>query len=230
MRETGVGFRTRLSYAERSIFRELHTLLTGENSVIVDVGASEGTYSAVFAKTSSVSAVYAFEPLPGPFAKLVAAVRDYQFVQCFNFALGDTNGEEMMHEYSYSDVSSLLKMEENQERLLPPRTVSSERTVRVRRLDELVMAGDVAQPDLIKIDVQGYEGRVLRGAERTLQHTRYCLIEMSFVPMYEGAWLFGDMYEFMKRRGFRLVAVAGPIAGPLGAAPQVDGVFRREGV
>jgi FkbM family methyltransferase len=203
-------------------------LFTEENSVIVDVGASEGTYSTVFAKAKTVSAVYAFEPLPAPFAKLIAAVRDFHFVQCFNVALGDANGQETLYEYSYSDVSSFLRMEQRQERLLPPRTVSTPRTVAVRRLDDLVETGVVAQPDLIKIDVQGYEDRVLRGAERTLQRTRYCLVEMSFVSMYEGSWLFGDLHDYMKDRDFRLVAVAGPIAGPLGAAPQVDGVFRRD--
>jgi FkbM family methyltransferase len=228
VREKGVRFRAPLTYAERAIFRELSAMLTGDSIVVADVGASRGTYSSVFAKTSTVSAVYAFEPVPAAFAKLVATVRDYRHVHCFNFALGDASSRKTLYEYSYSEVSSLLKMEERHKRFLPPSTVSTPTTVDVRRLDDLVGAGIVAQPDLIKIDVQGYEDRVLCGAESTLQRTRHCVIEMSFVSMYEGSWLFDDTYEYMKARGFELVAVAGPVAGPLGAAPQIDGVFRRD--
>jgi FkbM family methyltransferase len=229
LREKGIGFRAPLTYPERTVFRELRAVLTGRDMVVIDVGAGEGIYTSVFAKTRDVSAVYAFEPSAIAFAKLVKAVRDYPIVECFNLALGDVNGRRALYEYSISDVSSLLKMEERQERLLPASTVSSATTVDVSRLDDLVDAGTVAQPDLIKIDVQGYEDRVLRGAESTLQRTRYCIIELSFVSMYEGSLCFGDMYEYMKDRGFRLVGVAGPIAGPLGGAPQIDGVFRHDG-
>jgi hypothetical protein len=95
-------------------------------------------------------------------------------------------------------------------------------------LDDLVGAGTVAQPDVIKIDVQGYEDHVLRGAERTLQGTRFCIIELSFVSMYKGSWLFDEMYEYMKQQGFGLIGVAGPVAVPLGAAPQIDGIFRHD--
>jgi FkbM family methyltransferase len=226
--ETGVSVRTPLNYIERSIFRELSAFLTEGDIVVVDVGAGEGTYTSVFAKTRTVAAVYAFEPLPAAFAKLCNAVRDYGHVKCFNLALGDANGRQALYEYASSDVSSFLKMEERQERLLRSSKTPSTVLVDVNRLDDLVKAGMVAQPDLIKIDVQGYEDRVIRGADSTLQRTRYCVIELSFVSMYEGSLLFGEMYEHMRDRGFQLVAVAGPIAGPLGAAPQIDGIFRRD--
>jgi FkbM family methyltransferase len=226
--ETGISVRTPLTYIERTIFRELRALLTEEDIVVVDVGAGEGTYTSVFAKTRAVAAVYAFEPVPAAFAKLRNAVRAYGHVQCFNFALGEANGRQALYEYACSDVSSLLKMEEHQERLLRSSRMPSVITVDVNRLDDLVKAGTVAQPDLIKIDVQGYEDRVIRGADSTLQRTRYCVIELSFVSMYQGSLLFGEMYEHMRDRGFQLVAVAGPIAGPLGAAPQIDGIFRRD--
>jgi FkbM family methyltransferase len=228
LRETSIGFRAPLTYIERTIFRELRALLSDENMIVVDIGAGEGTYTSVFAKTSRVSAVYAFEPAPATFAKLVHAVSAYPQVRCFNIALGDANGRETLYEYSDSSVSSLLEMEERQERLLPSSTVSSETTVDVMRLDDLVDARAVAQPDLIKIDVQGFEDRVLRGAESSLKRTRYCVIELSFVSMYKGSLLFDEIYEQMRDKGFRLVGVAGPIAGPLGAAPQIDGVFRNE--
>jgi len=52
---------------------------------------------------------------------------------------------------------------------------------------------------------------------------------MSFVSMYKGSWLFHDTYQYMVANEYALVGIAGPIAGPVGQALQVDAIFRRKG-
>ena len=45
---------------------------------------------------------------------------------------------------------------------------------------------------MLKIDTQGYELEVLKGAARTLDRIDYILVETSFVPLYEGQANFRD--------------------------------------
>jgi hypothetical protein len=54
----------------------------------------------------------------------------------------------------------------------------------------------------LKIDVQGYELNVLRGAEKTLIDVDIILIETSFYELYKNQPLFKDIYDFLSNRGF----------------------------
>ena len=227
VRESETPFRAPLTYSERVVFRELSHLLEGADLVVHDIGAASGVYTSMFAKVASVGAVYAFEPVPSAYDALVRRVGRFQHVQCVNVAIGDGDGRHTLYEYSFSDASSLLRMEKRQVQLLPSSTNVVERQIDVRRLDDLIESGTARPPDLIKVDVQGYEGHVLKGAQSALEHARYCVIEMSFVPMYEGSWLFRDAYTYLVERGYEMIGVAGPVVNPLGRALQIDGVFRR---
>ena len=63
--------------------------------------------------------------------------------------------------------------------------------------------------DLLKIDTQGYEDRVLRGAGEMLTPTaiRMLLIEVSFVDLYENQASFADIFTLVTTRGYRLVGL-----------------------
>jgi hypothetical protein len=97
--------------------------------------------------------------------------------------------------------------------------------VEVTRLDDYVREHSLPQPDLIKIDVQGYEDRVLRGGPMTIGKAKYCVIEMSMLPLYEGGPLFDDIYGMMRTMGFRLVGITGDLRGRSGRQLQADGIF-----
>ena len=80
----------------------------------------------------------------------------------------------------------------------------------------------------MKIDTQGYESRVLRGAEASLPRIDTVQIEMSLVPLYEGEVLFWDMWELMRGKGYTLIAIEnGFSAATTGQLLQVDGLFHR---
>lgn len=62
----------------------------------------------------------------------------------------------------------------------------------------------------MKVDVQGYELAVLRGASEVLARTSAVLLEINYVDHYEGATRFNDIYEVMWDAGFKLAAVSEP--------------------
>ena len=71
-------------------------------------------------------------------------------------------------------------------------------------LDTALAGPDVplTAPLLLKLDVQGYELEVLRGAAQTLQRTEVTLLETSLMPYNEGAPTFADVVRFMEEAGF----------------------------
>ena len=72
----------------------------------------------------------------------------------------------------------------------------------MRPLDEIGRELDFQENLFVKIDVQGYEGPVLRGGQATLRRAAVVLIETSFAPLYRGQLLFADVLGQMGALGF----------------------------
>jgi hypothetical protein len=89
--------------------------------------------------------------------------------------------------------------------MFPGTQKASEEEVEVARLDALLDTEPLERPLLLKLDVQGLELEVLRGAEKTLQLADSVLVECSFVEFYKGQALFGDIMGFLSDRGFALL-------------------------
>lgn len=229
LREIGVHTMNPLTYSERRFFLSLRQCLKGDHLIVYDIGASVGVFSGCLAKLPNVEAVHAFEPIPAVFEKLTERMRPYPKVQCHNVALGNDTSSLVMHISKSSDSSSLLPMAELHQVEFPNMGISEQIEVKVIRLDEYVRQLNLPQPDVVKIDVQGYEDRVIRGGEITIRQARYCVLEMSLQPLYEGSPLFDDMYRQMRQMGFRLTGFAGDLMGRSGQQLQVDGIFVNEG-
>lgn len=168
-------------------------------SSVLDVGANKGQF-AMFAQHRWPGArLICFEPLPGPRRRLsdLLGIR----AQIHPLALGDKDGEAEMHLASREDSSSLLALGDTQKRLF---SMNEERvvTVPVRRLDDVVKAGELKRPTLLKIDVQGFEFEVLKGATGLLDAVDEVYVECSFVELYVGQRLAAEVIEFL--RGFGL--------------------------
>ncbi len=100
----------------------------------------------------------------------------------------------------------------------------------MRTLDDVAAEAGFAEVDFLKLDVQGYELEVLKGASRTLRHVQIILMEVSLLSVNEGAPLLSEVIEFMASRGFRVYDICSLIRRPLdGALWQSDLLFVREG-
>jgi hypothetical protein len=84
--------------------------------------------------------------------------------------------------------------------------VVSESEMATKRLDDIA---ELSNCDFLKIDVQGAELDVIRGATRTLSTTLVVETEVEFVPLYENQPLFAEVDQAMRAAGFKLYNIRG---------------------
>ena len=109
----------------------------------------------------------------------------------------------------------------------PDSAYISGETISVCTLDDCVTASLIPQDSVwLKIDTQGYEAEVLKGASRLMPRVRGLECELSFVPLYDGQPLIDEMIAMIYQLGFRMVGVAPAFFQPeTGDTLQVDGTF-----
>ncbi len=124
----------------------------------------------------------------------------------YPFALGASAGEATFHVTSKRDSSSLLVPGSAQEAASGV-TLTSSIKVRVARLSDVLDVAALPRPILMKIDVQGGELDVLKGAADTLHLIDSIYTEVSFITLYERQPLASDITTFLHEQGFTLRGV-----------------------
>ncbi|HMT06087.1 MAG TPA: FkbM family methyltransferase [Solirubrobacterales bacterium] len=191
---------------------------------VLDVGASRGQFALFATRRFPGTAIVSFEPLPDACAVLeeVTAHR----VDARRTAIGATRGEADINVSSSDDSSSLLPIGARQVSEFPGTETDHTIVVPVSTLDDEIPT-EPERPCLLKLDVQGLELDVLKGATRTLDWVDEALIECSFVELYEGQALADEIVTFMHEAGLGLAGVHEVTYSADGSAIQADFFFKR---
>jgi FkbM family methyltransferase len=150
----------------------MFSTLIRPNFQILDVGANIGCTSLLFSELGEQ--VVAFEPLSQTFGLLQKniSLSKTNNIKTLPLALGD---EDMETEIYFSDTNRSMAFILDKTK----RDDSSTSVIKVRRLDNLFPEIGIDRLDFMKIDVEGYELRVLKGAEKTIQQYRP-IVQMEF--------------------------------------------------
>lgn len=174
-----------------------------EFDLLIDVGANRGQFSLLSRVVAPAAPIRAFEPIP-------AEAERYRRVNCrhgrdvslMQVALGDEHGVAELHLSGRADSSSMLPIGELQSSLFPGTEEVGILRVPITPLDALPEVWQGASRALLKLDVQGFEMSVLRGARAALRHCQYVYAECSHVPLYVGQALFPEVDVFLRNEGF----------------------------
>jgi FkbM family methyltransferase len=191
---------------------------------VVDVGANTGQWSGVLLNLVTPEKLIIVEPLPDAFAVLQKKFGNDRRVELHNAAIGEREGVETLKITRDTTGASLLQPREEMRAVIGSNwTITSEVEVKMTTLDRLL--ADLAEVSLLKIDVQGYEKGVLAGAKKTLAKTKFLLVELNFMPQYNGGSWFGDIHEILARDfGFFLANASQPQVLN-GRASMCDGLY-----
>jgi FkbM family methyltransferase len=196
---------------------------------ILDIGAHTGDFAVEMAARFPQVQIYSFEPLVDSYSKLVEKSKSLPRIRTFNYALGDTNGKVEIHKNSFSPSSSVLEMAPLHRSAFPiTATEQGIETIDIRRLDDVAKDFNLAVPLLVKIDVQGFEGRVILGGQDTLKSACALIVEVSFYMLYERQPLFHEIYMALRELGFSYAGNWDQLHHPAdGRILQADAIFLR---
>jgi FkbM family methyltransferase len=176
---------------------------------VLDVEANVGWFSAAIRKLLPEARIYAFEPVTACFQELSRTRRDDSLFQSFPYALGAEDGTATLNVNDFTPSSSLLPMANAHLEEFPFTDKTANATVEVRRLDTVAPELDLAGPMLVKLDVQGFEMRVIEGGRETLARADVLIIEVSFADFYEGQTSFEELHAEIQGLGLRFHGILG---------------------
>jgi FkbM family methyltransferase len=187
---------------------------------VIDVGVAYQT-SELYEEFKD-SDILLIEPLVEfePFLRKICSSYRGQYVLA---AAGENPGVAVLNVHDDKFGSSFLKEVEG------PEIDGSPRQVPIVTIDQVCSEKNLKGPFLIKIDVQGAELLVLRGAKRVLQETKVVILEVTLFGTMVGGPQLNDVVSKMKELGFVVYDICGFLYRPLdNALCQVDMVFVRE--
>ena len=158
---------------------------------ILDIGAYKGEWTKMCLKIYPDAKYYLFEPqkrLELVFKKPLPNNIIYE-----NILLGQKNHHNVNF-YENKTSSSVFRFG-NHNNPTPKKTIS---------LDSFSNKQKISSIDILKIDVQGYELEVLKGAVSSLKNTQFIIVEVSFLEIYEKAPLAHEVIQFLDIQNFQI--------------------------
>jgi FkbM family methyltransferase len=180
---------------------------------LIDVGANKGRFYDELITIYPKSKIQALliEPIPDCVRFLEHKFSENKLITICGKAVSDSKQTKEFYIYSFDETSSLLKIKSNLKELDNINTQPDKiLKLNTDNLDNIVEGNGLKDEiiDILKIDVQGYEDKVLQGAKKTLKHTKYVWIEVSFKALYDETCLFSDIHKVFTESKFNLLEIA----------------------
>ncbi len=184
-------------------------LASGEIKTVFDVGANEGQSAREFLRHFPQARIFSFEPTPATFQKLSRFAGDQPRLTAVNQALGEAPGRVAFNENAFHQTNSILSANPQSQEYLGPAVIDCQRKIEVEitTLDAFCQQTPVAGIDLLKMDVQGFELFVLKGAQEFLSaHKIGCIVlEVSFISLYENQATLQDLITLLAKYQYDLM-------------------------
>lgn len=213
-------------FDSQNLEKEFDWLRNFKFKTILDIGANEGQFADKLHSLFPEAMIYSFEPIPETFTLLQNNFANVSQVKPFNLALGDVAGEIIFYKNESTASSSFLEMTNQHTDNFYFAVKTEPITVKVDTLENAMKGIDLALPLLIKIDVQGFEEKVINGGIEIIKNADLVFCEVSFVELYKGQSLFDKTFQTFKDMGFVYVGSIEQLRSPeTNHILQADAIF-----
>lgn len=200
--------------------------------LVFDIGANKGQYATGIIDAGYANKIVSFEPLSSAYNIIEKESKKYKnWIVAPRCAIGSKKEEVEINISANSVSSTLLKMLDAHYEGAPDSKIVGKEKVPVYLLDEI---GEEyvkqAKNVFLKIDVQGFEREVLKGAQSLIREAKGIEMEISLVPLYENQnWLLPNVLEYMEQNGFHLNSIVPAFTdNTTGVVLQCNGIFFRK--
>jgi FkbM family methyltransferase len=184
--------------------------------VAVDCGAFDGADSLQLASTLNAT-VYSFEAMPEIFALLKKNTAGNKAVTCVPLALSNTKGKQSFYVSEGSSTASSSLLEPKEHLTDHPGTVFKKKIdVDAVTLDDWAKENRIDKIDLLWLDMQGFELKMLKASPRILKTVSVIHTEVSTKETYEGVEVYSEYKSFLEENGFTAVIEAIPAGWDMG--------------
>lgn len=185
---------------------DLRVLIPSKTPTCLDIGANRGQTIRLFKRIFGNPRIHSFEPSSELFKALKANFSSDR-VSIHNFALGDHPEEREFLNYQKSGFNSFLKMDDNADNRFGSVPVVHREMVSIKTVDDFLEAQQIPTVDLLKVDTQGFDLMVLKGAANSLASgmVKHVFVEINFIKLYEGQSRALDVFDYLQSHGFNLV-------------------------
>lgn len=188
-----------------------HVIMASEYDFIIDAGANRGQF-ALLCKTLKPSVpIVSFEPVTSEAKIYAAAIGGASGVILEQCALGENSGNMQMHLSRSRDSSSLLPFNRLQAEVFSGTDEIGVEMVKVKSLDECSGFYEKYNHVFLKIDVQGFELEVLKGAKESLRQCAYVYVECSGKQFYKGQAIVPEIEAFLIKENFTLKLIVNEV-------------------
>jgi FkbM family methyltransferase len=211
--------------------RLIDQIISREVNVLFDIGANSGQFATELRRQGYAGIIVSVEPLLHAYQQLEMNSRLDEKWIAVHGAIGASRGETRINVSQNSWSSSIRSLEQRIVHIEPSVAYVSSESVQVESLDNLYeqYASDKDRA-FLKLDVQGYENEVLKGAGHSLPKFIGVLSEASLSRHYQGEWLIDELIAHLHQREFALHDISEVFRDRAsGQLIQVDALFWKIG-
>lgn len=224
---TGPYGATPRGFQQKNIFADEARILGPGARVVVDGGAHHGEEIGTFLTIFPEAIIHAIEPTPASVHVLRQLYGNHPRVRIHSGALAEFDGAATLNAYTLSARNALTPYAPHPDLGRDPDMPVERIEIPTWTLDRFCAQHRIERVDLLKLDTQGAEGRVLAGARDLLQAQRIGLIalEVLFVPLFEDQAEADELIAVTRRAGYSLYDLYNFSYGETGQLLFGDAIF-----
>jgi len=193
---------------EMNIIRRMSKELSKKNNaVIFDVGANVGKYTlAINEEMTNSYKAYCFEPSPSTFKALQKNTEGIKNINCVNLGLGETTESTVLYFNSESNTQSSV-IKRDMSHWGESYNLVNEERINITTLELFCKQENIDFIDFMKVDVEGYEMSMFRGAQEMIKNKKIGTIQFELgVASVDGKYFFKDVF-YLLNENYRIYRI-----------------------
>ena len=199
-------------FTQKAIFKKIKTILRDKINTVIDVGAHEGEFALNFNKKFKTEKIISFEPNSKVFKILKRNIFKYKNMHAINFGVGSKEEKKMLNINTESSSSTLNELSTESKyykkkffliNLFKGKIIKDRLEINIIKLDDFIYQNKISSIDLLKIDTEGFEFDVLKGANNNLKLIKAIYFEHHFDNMIIKNYTLSNIHDYLVQNNFK---------------------------